>query len=174
MRIWIRDPSSSKKVESVLSENDGIKLDICSEHQGEAVAVNPDMTGYYTTTELSKKNSSHQFAPIYYYSFSDATMKTLNLTAQAQVRDKKYWILFQIDYIYINSRFIVSIYTHIGLRLSNNRWFTRMFAYISNCRGCFHFTPEAKYQPWSGTRNWGWECNLAQRCWNTPKSNSNS
>ena len=92
MRIWIRDPSSSKKVESVLSENDGIKLDICSEHQGEAVAIKPDMTGYYTTTELSKKNSSHQFAPLYYYSIPDATTRTLNPTAQVNVRDTKYSI----------------------------------------------------------------------------------
>ena len=92
MRIWIRDPSSSKKVESVLSENDGIKLDICSEHQGEAVAIKPDMAGYFTTTELSKKNASHRFAPIYYYPIDDATMQLLNPTAQANVRDKKYSI----------------------------------------------------------------------------------
>ena len=88
--MWTRDPSSSKMVESILSENDGIKLDICSEHQGEAVAIKPDKTGYYTTTELSKKNSSHLFAPIYYYSIPDATTRNLNPTAHAQVRDKKY------------------------------------------------------------------------------------
>ena len=102
MRIWTRDPYSSKTLESVLSENDGIKLDICSEHQGEAVAIKPDMTGYYTTTELSKKNSSHQFAPIYYYSIPVATIKTLNLTAQAQVRDKKYLIWLKLINIYIS------------------------------------------------------------------------
>ena len=90
VRIWSRDPSISEKVESVLSAREGIKLKICSEHQGEAVAIKPDMTGYYTTTELSKKNSSHQFAPIYYYSIPDAVTRTLNPTDQVNVRDKKY------------------------------------------------------------------------------------
>ena len=90
MRIWNRDPSTSQTVEYVLSENEGIKLEICSEHQGEAVAIKPDMVGYYTTTELSKKNASHQFAPIYYYPIDDATMQLLNPTAQANVRDKKF------------------------------------------------------------------------------------
>ena len=92
MRIWRRDPFSSQKVESVLAENKGIKLEICSEHQGEALAIKPNVAGYYTTTELSKKNSSHQFAPIYYYSFTDATMQMLNPAVRAKVSDRKYMI----------------------------------------------------------------------------------
>ena len=92
MRIWRRDPFSSQKVESVLAENEGIKLDICSEHQGEALAIKPNKAGYYTTTELSKKNSSHQFAPIYYYPIDDTITQLLNPTAQANVGDKNFSI----------------------------------------------------------------------------------
>ena len=89
VRIWRRDPFSSQKVESVLAKTEGSKLEICSEHQGEAVAIKPNIAGYYTITELSKKNSSHQFAPIYYYSFTDATMRMLNPAARANVSSRK-------------------------------------------------------------------------------------
>ena len=75
-----------------MAENEGIKLEICSEHQGEALAIKQNLAGYYTTTELSKKNSSHQFAPIYFYSFTDATMQMLNPAARASVSDRKYMI----------------------------------------------------------------------------------
>ena len=149
VRIWSRDPSSSQTVEYVLSENEGIKLDICSEHQGEAVAIKPDMVGYYTTTELSKKNASHQFAPIYYYPIDDATMQLLNPTAQANVRDKKYSIWLQLSnfhYMKIFRKFIFIIYTYLGLRLSDNRRFARMPAFDSNCRCSLRSISETKHR----------------------------
>ena len=153
MRIWNRDPSTSQTVEYVLSENEGIKLEICSEHQGEAVAIKPDMVGYYTTTELSKKNASHQFAPIYYYPIDDATRQLLNPTAQANVRDKKFNMAIIEYYTKIFRKFIFIIYTYLGLRLSDNRRFARMPAFDSNCCCSLRSLSETKHR---STRKGGW------------------
>ena len=57
-------------MEDTLTKSEGNVLDFCPEYQGEAIAFEPGGKGFYTTSEISRKNSSHKFAPIYYYPLS--------------------------------------------------------------------------------------------------------
>ena len=61
-------------MEDALTKTSGTILDFCPEYQGEAIAFEPGGKGFYTTTEINKRNASHTFAPIYYYSFSKANV----------------------------------------------------------------------------------------------------
>ena len=76
VRVWNRDASGGQTVENALTENGGKELEICPEYQGESIAIKYDSTGFYTTTELDKKNDPDKSAPIHYYEFSN-TEKTL-------------------------------------------------------------------------------------------------
>ena len=65
---------TKESVEDALTKDEGDLLHFCPEYQGESIAFEPGGSGFYTTTELSKENPSHNFAPIYYYPFSKANM----------------------------------------------------------------------------------------------------
>lgn len=69
IRIWKRNVTG-ESVEDALTKIEGNVLEFCPEYQGEAIAFEPGGTGFYTTTEISRENSSHKFAPIYYYPLS--------------------------------------------------------------------------------------------------------
>ena len=69
--MWNRN-ITEESVEDALTKYSGTVLDFCPEYQGEAIAFEPGGRGFYTTTEIDKRNTSHKFAPIYYYSFSKA------------------------------------------------------------------------------------------------------
>ena len=78
VRIWKRNVTG-ESVEDALTKSEGNVLEFCPEYQGEAIAFEPGGKGFYTTTEISRKNSSHKFAPIHYYplrlgKFSKANM----------------------------------------------------------------------------------------------------
>ena len=60
--MWSRDTSLS--VEEVLTGSASCDLVLEDEEQGESIAVNPEVTGFYTTSEGDNK-------PIYFYQFLD-------------------------------------------------------------------------------------------------------
>jgi len=83
IRIWSRNTSANQTVEMALTQNTGTELKFCPEYQGEAITFKNDNTGFYTTTELNRKDASHEVAPIYYYPFpaklSRASFKELGV-----------------------------------------------------------------------------------------------
>ena len=78
IRIWNRNVTG-ERVEDALTKSEGNVLDFCPEYQGEAIAFEPGGQGFYTTTEISRKNSSHKFAPIYYYPLSHGKFSNANM-----------------------------------------------------------------------------------------------
>ena len=69
-RMWSRKTTTAETVESALTSNKGHELELCTEPQGESIAIKHDNTGFYTISEASrKKNANKNGVPIYYYSF---------------------------------------------------------------------------------------------------------
>ena len=77
VRMWNRNVTV-ESVEEALTKSDGESLEFCPEHQGESIAFEPGGKGFYTTTEIDKRDASHKFAPIYYYSFSYANLQKVH------------------------------------------------------------------------------------------------
>ena len=70
MRIWDRN-IEKETVESVLMGGKGYKIPLCSEPQGEAIAIKYDNTGFYTVSEAAGEEEAKEInIPIYHYPIS--------------------------------------------------------------------------------------------------------
>ena len=68
--MWTRNTTARETVESTLTASKGVELELCTEPQGEAIAINHDNTGFYTISEASRdKNAAKTGVAIYYYPF---------------------------------------------------------------------------------------------------------
>ena len=70
--MWNRNTTAKEMVESAITRNEGRKLILCSEPQGEAIALKHDRTGFYTISEAKgEDNANKSDVPILYYSLSN-------------------------------------------------------------------------------------------------------
>ena len=65
--MWTR--KQGQTVEGALTENIGCEIILRAEPQGEALAIKPDKTGFYTISEMAGEEKGNNDVPVNYYPF---------------------------------------------------------------------------------------------------------